>query len=50
MRVAEEANIITMAKVIKEDDDEIENVEDEVDENVKSQEEEDAAQITLKTE
>ena len=50
MRVAEEANIITMAKVIKEDDDEIENVEDEVDENVNPQEEDDATQMTLETE
>lgn len=49
MRVAEDANIITMAKVIKEDDeDSEEEAEDEVDGNNK--EEEDATQMTLDTE
>ncbi len=49
MRVAEDANIITMAKVIKEDDDDGEEAEDEVDGNEKT-EEDDATQMTLDTE
>jgi DNA gyrase subunit A len=49
MRVAEDANIITMAKVIKEDgEDSEEEAEDEVDGNDKQ--EEDATQMTLDTE
>jgi len=48
MRVAEDANIITMAKVIKEDD-EGEDVEDEVEANEKEEEEE-STQMTLDTE
>ena len=48
MRVQEAANIITMAKVIKEEDDEDnENVEDEVDSNDNGQEEDKSTQITL---
>jgi DNA gyrase subunit A len=49
MRVAEDANIITMAKVIKEDEEDGDEAEDEVDGNEKSEEEE-ATQITLDTE
>ena len=49
MRVAEDANIITMAKVIKEDDDDSEEAEDEVDGNEKMEEDE-ATQMTLDTE
>jgi DNA gyrase subunit A len=48
MRVAEDANIITMAKVIKEDDEE-EDVEDEVETNDKEEENE-STQMTLDTE
>jgi DNA gyrase subunit A len=51
MRVQEAANIITMAKVIKEDDDEdSENVEDEVDTNDKQEEKDESTQMTLDTE
>lgn len=49
MRVDEDANIITMAKVIKEDDDN-ENVEDDVETNEKQEEEEKSTQMTLDTE
>ncbi len=50
MRVDEDANIITMAKVIKEDDDDdSEEAEDEVSENEKAEDEE-ATQLTLDTE
>ena len=50
MRVEEAANIITMAKVIKEEDDDDENVEDEVDTNDKQEEENESTQMTLDTE
>jgi len=50
MRVEENANIITMAKVIKEDDDS-ENAEDEVETDGKKEEgEEESTQLTLDTE
>ena len=49
MRVAEEANIITMAKVIKEEGDD-ENVEDEVETDDNGQEGEESTQMTLDTE
>lgn len=50
MRVEEAANIITMAKVIKEDDEDSENVEDEVDTDDKQEEEDESTQMTLDTE
>ena len=49
MRVNEDANIITMAKVIKEDDDS-ENVEDEVETDEGKEEEDGSTQLTLDTE
>ncbi len=50
MRVAEEANIITMAKVIKEDDDENEESEDEAGADEKGTEEEESTQMAIDTE
>lgn len=49
MRVDEDANIITMAKVIKDDEDGSEEAEDEVDGNEKAEDEE-STQMTLDTE
>ncbi len=49
MRVDEDANIITMAKVIKEDDDN-ENEEDEMEVDEEKEAEEEATQMTLDTE
>jgi DNA gyrase subunit A len=49
MRVNEDANIITMAKVIKEDDDS-ENVEDELESDERKEEEDGSTQLTLDTE
>ncbi len=49
MRVHEDANIITMAKVIK-DDDEGEDPEEEAETNLKEKEEEESTQMTLETE
>ncbi|HVI41540.1 MAG TPA: DNA gyrase C-terminal beta-propeller domain-containing protein, partial [Anaerovoracaceae bacterium] len=49
MRVQEAANIITMAKVIKVDDED-EDMEDDIDTNEKVEEEDDTTQLTLDTE
>lgn len=49
MRVAEDANIITMAKVIKEDD-ESEDTEEEIEADGKEEKPEESAQMTLDTE